>query len=187
MSQASNHVKWCISKANKEIEECKNLGKRIKHRGLLKVEPNIDNAGKHIAKAEHNLNAISKFKEIDFSDWSIAAGFYSIYHCFLAIAAKFGYESRNQTCTIALIEWLKEEGKINIDEKFIETLKEAEIEELQEGKEEDKVIEMREDYTYGIDISIEDEAKIQGLTDTSIEIIDVTKRIVFEQPPTKNH
>src|SRR3990167_8583795 len=113
MPQASKHVKWCLNKAKKEIEECKKLGKRIKHRGLLNIELDIEGARKHIEKAEHNLNAISKFKEIGFSDWSIAAGFYSIYHCFLAIAIKFGYESRNQICTIALMELLKEEGKIS--------------------------------------------------------------------------
>lgn len=176
MSQASKHVKWCINKAKKEIEEAERLGKRIKHRGLLNVEPSVDNARKHIAKAEHNLTAINKFKEIGFSDWSMAAGFYSIYHCFLAIAAKFGYESRNQTCTIALIEWLKEENKIDVDAKFIETLKEADIEELQEGK----IIEMREDYTYGIEISVKEEVRIKNLTDTCVEIIDITKSIVFE-------
>ena len=82
MSQASNHVKWCLSKAKKEIEEYKEQGKRIKHRGLLKIKPDTEGAKKHIIKAEHNLSAISKFKAIGFSDWSIAAGFYSIYHCF---------------------------------------------------------------------------------------------------------
>src|SRR3989338_3117662 len=177
MSQASNHVKWRISKANKEIEECKNLGKRIKHRGLLKVEPNLDNAGKHIAKAEHNLKAISKFKEIGFSDWSIAAGFYSIYHCFLAIAAKFGYESRNQTCTIALMDWLKEEGKINIDERFVDMLRYEDIGEAQESS----VIDMREEYTYGAEISFENETEIKELIETCREMIDIAKRIVFEQ------
>ena len=75
------------------------------------------------------------------------------------IKLKFGYESRNQACTIALIEWLKEENKIDIDGNFIETLKEAEIEELQESK----FIEMREDYTYGIELSVEDESKIKKL------------------------
>ncbi len=143
MSRASKHVKWCLNKAKKENEECKKHGKRLKHRGMLKISPGIDEARKHIGKAEHNLNAISKFKEIGFSDWSIAAGFYSIYHCFLAIAVKFGYESRNQTCTIALMELLKEEGKIIIDAKFIDMLKSADIKEIQENK----IIEMREDYT----------------------------------------
>lgn len=176
MPQASKHVKWCLNKAKKEIEECKKLGKRLKHRGLLKINPNIDEARKHIGKAEHNLNAISRFKEIGFSDWSIAAGFYSIYHCFLAIAVKFGYESRNQTCTIALMELLKEENKINIDAKFIDMLKSADIEEMQENK----VIEMREDYTYGVEISVEDETKIKDLVKACKELVDIAKDIVFE-------
>ena len=141
MSQASNHVKWCLSKAKKEIEECKKHGKRLKHRGLLEITPDAESAQKHIEKAEHNFKAISKFKGIGYSDWSVAAGFYSIYHCFLAIAVKFGYESRNQACTISLIEWLKEEGRIDINQNLVDILKEADIGELQEGK----VIEMRED------------------------------------------
>ena len=36
MSQASKHVEWCLKKAEKEIEECKKLGKRQKNRGLLR-------------------------------------------------------------------------------------------------------------------------------------------------------
>ena len=177
MSQAAKHFKWCLNKALKEIEECKKNGKRLKHRGLLKTKPDIDGAAKHIKKAEHNFNAISSFKEIGFSDWSIVAGFYCIYHCFLAIAVKFGYDSRNQTCTIALMELLKEDDKISIDQKFIEMLKEADIEEIQENK----VIEMREDYTYGIEISVEDETKINDLIKISKEMIDKTKDIVFKK------
>ncbi len=176
MSQASKHVEWCINKANKEIEECKKYGKRIKHRGLLEINPNVEKAKEHIEKAEHNLNAIGKFKEIDFSDWSISAGFYSIYHCFLAIAVKFGYESRNQTCTIALIELLKEQNKINIDQKFINILKEGDIKDVHENT----IIRMREDYTYGIDVSVEDETKIKDLIENCKEVIEITKNIIFE-------
>ena len=176
MSQASNHVKWCIAKAKKEIQELKKIGKSRKHRGMLEIKPNIEEARKHIEKAEHNLKAIRKFKEIGFSDWSIAAGFYSIYHCFLAAAFRFGYESRNQTCTLALIEWLKEEGKIDIDIKFIDMLKHADIEEIQESK----IIDMREEYTYGTETSIEDETEIKDLIQTCKEVIYVTKKIVFE-------
>ena len=134
MSQASKHLDWCLNKAKREIEECKKQGKIIKHRGLIKIKPDIIEAEKHLKKAEHNFNAIGSFQETGFSDWSISAGFYCIYHCFLAIAAKFGYESRNQECTISLIECLKEEGKININSKFIEILKHQDIEEIQENK-----------------------------------------------------
>jgi len=177
MPQAYNHIKWCLNKAKKEIEECKKLGKNPKHRGLLKITPDINKARSHIKKAEHNLNAIRRFKEIGFSDWSIAAGFYSIYHCFLAIAAKFGYESRNQTCTIALMDWLKEEGKINIDERFVDMLRYEDIGEAQESS----VIDMREEYTYGAEISFENETEIKELIETCREMIDIAKRIVFEQ------
>ena len=141
MSQAHNHVKWCLAKAEKELAELKKLGKSPKHKVLSKVKANIEEAEGHIAKAEHNLKAVTRFKEIGFSDWSIAAGFYSIYHCFLAIASKFGYESKNQTCTVALIEWLNEEGKINVDLRFIQMLKQTDISEIPQSK----VVEMREE------------------------------------------
>lgn len=175
MSHPVNHVKWCINKAKKELDECKRLGKRLKHRGLVTIQVDIEDARKHISKAEHNLKAIQRFHEIGFSDWSISAGFYCTYHCFLAISLKFGYESRNQECTIALIEMLKEDGKINIDDRFINMLKYADIEEMHENT----VIEMREDYTYGIEISVADDAKIKELIAQCKNIIDLTKKIVY--------
>ena len=176
MSQSSKHVEWCLNKAKKEIEECKKLGERAKHRGLLKTSPNIEEAKKHLAKAEHDFDGITKFREIGFSDWSMLAGFYCIYHNFLAIAAKFGYESSNQTCTIALIRFLKETGKINIDEKFIEAL---EYEKIEESKE-NSVIELREDYTYGVQITVKYEAKINELKKICKELVDITKEIIYK-------
>ena len=122
MSQASRKVKWCLKKADREVEECKKSGKRPKHRGLLRVKPDISEAKEHIEKAEHNLKASEYLKE-EFSDVSTSTIFYSMYHCFLAIAAKFGYESGNQTCTIVLMEYLNEENKIEINSKFIDTSK----------------------------------------------------------------
>src|SRR3989338_3896139 len=116
MSHSINKVEWCLRKAQNELKSGN------KHRGLIKREPNIEEATKHIDKASHNLNAISYFDKGGFSDWSMSAVFYCIYHCFLAIGLKFGYESRNQECTIALMQSLKEEGKIEIDDKFIEAV-----------------------------------------------------------------
>ena len=176
MSQASKHIEWCLNKAKKEIEECKKLGKRAKHRGLLKTNPNIDEARKHLTKAEHNLDGISRFREIGFSDWSMSAGFYCIYHCFLAITAKFGYESSNQTCTIALMRFLKENNKIQLDEKFIELLEYEEMEDIKENS----VIDLREDYTYGVQISVKEDAKINELRKTCKELVEVTKEIIFK-------
>jgi uncharacterized protein (UPF0332 family) len=177
MSQASKHIDWCLNKARKEIEECKTQGKRLKHRGLLKSNPNLGEANKHIIKAEHNLAGITRFKEIGFSDWSMSAGFYCIYHCFLAIAAKFGYESGNQTCTISLIRYLKEEKKINLDDKFIKLLEYEEIGDAHKNS----VIDLREDYTYGAQISVKDEANIDELKKICKELIDIAKQIIYNK------
>ncbi|MBU0615415.1 MAG: HEPN domain-containing protein [Nanoarchaeota archaeon] len=174
MSQASNQVKWCIIKAKKEIEECEKQGKRKKHRGLLEISESIEIAKQHIEKAKHNLKAVNFLLKGDFSDLCISTLFYAMYHCFLAIASKFGYESRNQTCTIALIEWLKEEGKIEIDDKYLDMLKYADVVE----KEEDSVIEMREESTYGIELSAENMEKINQLIEDCKRLIDSTMEIL---------
>lgn len=176
MSQASKHVKWCIDKANKEISECEKLGKRKKHRGLLELEPDIKNAKLHLRKAEHNLKAVILLEKEGFSDWSITAGFYTFYHCFLAIASKFGYESGNQSCTISLIEYLVEQGKIDIDKKYVDMLKYADS----EDKKEESVIDMREEFTYGIKISPDNGSQIRGLVDDCQNIIEITKEIIFQ-------
>lgn len=84
--------------------------------------------------------------------------------------------SKNQTCTAALIEWLKEDGKMKIDSRFIDMLKQADIEEIPESK----IIGMREEYTYGTKISFEDEAKINKLRADCREIIDKTKDIIYK-------
>ena len=116
MSHAKNKVDWCLKKAEKEKEESK------MHRGLIKTRPDEDEAKKHIAKAEHNLSAIEYFDRGNFSDWSMSAVFYCIYHCFLAIGLKFGYESKNQECTIALMKYLKEQKEIDLEDRFIKAL-----------------------------------------------------------------
>ena len=174
MSQDSEHVNWCLNKAKKEIEECQKLGKRVKHRGLLKGSPNRDEANNHLIKAEHNLRGITRFKDIGFSDWSMSAGFYCIYHCFLAIAAKFGYESRNQTCTIALIKILKEEQKIKLDESYIELLESEEMRETEELS----AIDLRESYTYGVQISVQNEEQINELKKKCTDLLVITKMII---------
>src|SRR3989344_2601264 len=162
-------VEWCLRKAKKELEQGK------KHRGLVKGEPDFEAAREHIGKAEHNLRAISYFNAGGYSDWSMSAGFYCIYHCFLAIGQKFGYESRNQECTIALMQSLKEEGKIEIDDKFIEAVAIYE----EPARHESNVIEKREFYTYGTKVSAENEKEIQENIALCGECLDQTRRIVL--------
>ena len=169
MSHAKNKVEWCLRKAEKELEDGK------KHRGLLKKEIDEEEAIKHLRKAEHNLSAVEYFNKGGFSDWSMSAIFYCIYQCFLAIASKFGYESRNQECTIFLIKWLKEQGKIEIYNRFIDALETQNEEERHETS----IIEKREFYTYGTTIETEKE-EIQRNIKLCKDCLDQTRSIIFE-------
>ena len=166
MSKAKNMVRWCLNKAKKELE------KDNKHRGLLKVESNEKLAQEHIAKAEHNLEFFLLAKEHKFYDWAIIIGFYAMYHCCLAILAKRGYESRNQECTLALIENLIEDKKINEDfKRYISNIKSAAKEE------EDQILPMREKYQYTPIIDI-DMQKVDELLGLCQDMIKDTKGII---------
>jgi len=129
----------------------------------------------YLAKAEHNLKAITYFSSGGFLDWSMSAVFYCIYHCFLAIIEKFGYESRNQECTIALINHLTETGQVKLDEKFIKSLKNTNEEERHESS----IIEKRENYTYGTTISLKNTEELNESIELCKECLDKTKDIIF--------
>ena len=175
-SQASKHIDWCLKKAEKEIEELKKQKKKAHHRGLLKIEPNRKLVLGHLEKARHNLEVFKLLRKNNSSDWSINAGFYTLYHCFLAIAVKNGYESKNQTCTIALMELLQEQGKISINKEVIDFMKYGE----EEKNHEDSLIELREDYTYGVDLEVKDEEQLDKIEKLCVEFIDIVKDIVYE-------
>ncbi|MEK6927572.1 MAG: hypothetical protein AABX11_04005 [Nanoarchaeota archaeon] len=81
-SQASKHLDWCLKKAGREVEECKAQKKKIRHRGLLKFEPDKKLAFGYLQKARHNLEVFHLLRKNKFSDWSITAGFYTIYREF---------------------------------------------------------------------------------------------------------
>lgn len=173
--QVSKHLDWCLNKAGREVEECKKQKKKIRHRGLLKIEPDRKLALAHLEKAKHNLEVFRLLRKNKFSDWSINVGFYILYHCFLAIAIKYGYESKNQTCTIALIEILQEQGKISINKDIIDFMKYND----EGSNHEESIIELREDYTYGIDIEVNDKEQLDRIENLCVEFIDSTKYIVY--------
>jgi len=170
MVHINNKIEWCLKKAEKEIKEGK------KHRGLIFVGINLEEVKKHLSKSEHNLLAVTYFNKGGFSDWSMSAVFYCIYHCFLAIAYKFGYESRNQECTVSLIKLLREESKIEFDSKFIEALEVYE----ESGRHESSIIEKREFYTYGTTVSSEDKEEFSRSLSLCKECLEKTKNIVFK-------
>lgn len=167
MSQASDKVKWCLRKAEKE------LTKGVKHRGLVKIKSDIKKARLHIIKSEHYLNASEYLKNGGYSDISASTIFYSMYHCLLAILAKLGYESGNQECTFALIYSLIESKEIDIDIKTLEKISALDV----SKNESTATIEVREQYQYGTKLSLDDD--IYGeLIDLAKQVLSKTKVII---------
>ncbi len=91
---------------NDKLKKCLNEGQRggERHQGLRNIKPSKELADAYLKKAEHNFEAITFFHNTGYSDWSASASFYALYHGLLAILAQKGYESRNQSCTFALVE-----------------------------------------------------------------------------------
>lgn len=166
MSHTTNKVEWCLKKAVKELAESG------KHRGLIKTKPDLNRARSHISKAEHYLKATDYLKRGNFSDISASTIFYSMYHCLLAIAAEFGYDSRNQECTFVLIYSLIEGGKIEFDKTMLNKMAALNLEEDKEN-----VVTIREQYQYGTRLSIKDDL-YKELFELAKEVISKTKVIV---------
>ncbi len=166
MSHAKNKVKWCLRKAENKLKESGS------HRGIIKSKPNLEQAKEYIEKAQHYIKATEYLKKGDYSDVSATTIFFSLYHSLLAIAAKFGYESRNQECTFALVYSLVEDGKIDFDK---ETL--AKIASLEPKDEKETSVEIRERFQYGTEFNME-EILYNDLTQLAKEVLSKAREIV---------
>ena len=84
-------------------------------------------------------------------DWALNVGFYAIYHCFLAILAKYGYRSRNQSCTITVLLRLIDEEKLKFEKDMVLRFDTFAV----EGELESPTVRQeREVSTYGVETSI---------------------------------
>ena len=169
MSLAESKVDWCLNKVEKELKETG------KHRGLVRVKPDLGKARDFVSKAEHYLRATEYLKKGDFSDISASTVFYSMYHCLLAIAEKFGYESRNQDFTFHLIHSLIEQGKIGLEEEFMRKITSLEV----KTDDEKTCTMIREQYQYGTELSMKDNT-YKELLQLAKEVIIKTKEILNE-------
>jgi len=160
MAQAENKLRWCLNKAEKEGKE---------HRGLKKIEPDMNLANKHLEKAIHNLSVMQYLMKGGYVDWAVSAGFYTMYHCLLAILVKNGYESRNQECTFAAIEVLIKEKKSGLS---IEQLRN--IASFDEKSTAQETVKLREEFQYGTETILAIE-RVKKIIDEAKEIIETTK------------
>lgn len=155
-----------------KLKKCFDEGKRggERHKGLRKIMPNDEKAKSHIAKALHNFSAINDFHNMGYSDWSASAAFYSLYHGLLAILAQRGYESRNQSCTFALIEEMIDKGEIKpLSVKDIKEIYDKDVtEDLAHSS---KMLDIREQMQYSTSTSLKEE-EFEALKRRTKELLD---------------
>lgn len=168
MSHIDNKVNWCLKKGEKEQRETG------RHRGLIRVQPDMTLAMQHIKKAEHNLKAIIDFDNAGYSDWSASAAFYCIYHSLLGVLSKYGYKSQNQECTFALIYKLIDDGVIVLDKNLLEEVFHLDPKGVHEST---TIISIRESEQYGTVRSMEKD-RIIHFINVSKRILDTAKEIV---------
>ena len=119
-------------------------------------------------KAVHNFEAITSFHDIGFSDWSASASFYALYQGLLAVLSQKGYESRNQSCTFALVEDSIKKGEI--ENLTLEDLKEI-FDKETNPVHSSKILDIREKMQYGAKTTLA-ESEFQVLKKRTKELFD---------------
>ncbi len=160
MPQISNHLAWCLKD----------------QRRLTKAKPDMVLAQKHLDKSEYNYGVLQKLENLKMYDWALNVGFYAIYHCFLAILAKYGYQSRNQSCTITVLLSLIEQNKLDLDKDIVLQFDTLDVEENITNP---TVRVNRELSTYGVETSI-DLAQLNKVKELIVKVQRETIRILAE-------
>jgi uncharacterized protein (UPF0332 family) len=158
MPQKDEHLKWCLKDAKR----------------LLKTMPDSDLARKHVSKSEYNYGIMQTLEKLNVYDWAFNVGFYAVYHCFLAILAKHGYESRNQACTVTALLILIDEAKLDLDKDLVTQFDTLDAE---KGLSSPTVRVRRELSTYGVETSV-DVHQLRNLSELILRVQRETIRIL---------
>ncbi len=137
-----------------KLKDCFKSGEKgERHKGLRKVKLDESLVEGHLKKAIHNFNAMDEFNKRGYSDWSASASFYCLYHCLLAILAKNGTESRNQTCTFAFIQNMIDNKQLSLTNEELNEIFDKEITDNLIYS--NKILDIRENMQYSIKTLLE--------------------------------
>ena len=161
MGKIENTFQWCLKQGNKGD----------KHKGLKKIKPNLEEAEKQIEKALSDLDTMQYLYDGKKTDWVASAVFYAMYHSLLAILYKLGYDSRNQECTITTIEKFIADKTINLEQKYIDMIRN--LQNVENAK------SVREEMQYGSETSMEEE-RCKKLMNNAKEFVDRIKEALEE-------
>jgi len=162
MSRLENALEWCLKQG----------GKEEKHKGLRTIKPDSLESERQIKKALSDLETMQYLFDGGKTDWVASAAFYAMYHSLLAVLYRMGYESRNQECTIIVIEKLVEEKAIGLEQEYVDMIRN-----MQDGTEDVKSI--REQIQYGSETSME-RARCKRLMDDAKKFVERVREVLEE-------
>ena len=160
MPQIGKHLKWCLKDP----------------RRLVKTKPDRELAQKHLKKSEYNYSVLQMLEKLKIYDWALNVGFYAIYHCFLGILSKYGYESKNQLCTITVLLTLIEQKKLNLNKDLVMQFDTLDVEKNITNP---TVRMEREISTYGVETSI-DMQQLKKIKELIVKVQRETIKILAE-------
>ena len=160
MPQIDEHLKWCLKDPKR----------------LVKTKPDLDLAQNHIKKSEYNYGIVQTLERLKIYDWAFNVGFYAIYHCFLAILAKYGYSSRNQACTVTVLLTLINDKKLDFDKDLVTQFDTLDVEKNIANP---TVRESRELSTYGVETSI-DLQQLKNIKELTLKVQREAIRVLGE-------
>jgi uncharacterized protein (UPF0332 family) len=146
MARIDNAIKWCLDKGEKGGS---------KHTGLRKILPDKLESENQLKKAKSDLETMQYLYKGNKTDWVASTAFYAMYHSLLSVLYYLGYESRNQECTIILIENLIAENIIDLEQDYIDIIRNAKN---------DDARSIREEMQYGSKTSMDDKRCISIMT-----------------------
>lgn len=153
---SENKFEWCLNKGKEG------------GRGLIEIKPNTKEANYHIQKALYNLKVTQSNMDLEYSDWAVSSAFYAMYHAILAVLYKLGYESTNQECSIAAIEYFILTKKIDIDIKYIKMI---------DHSTEESIIKLRERFQYGTEIKVNKEV-LKTIMNNAKEFVEKFQELI---------
>jgi hypothetical protein len=174
-----------IEELEEDLAECfriaerdKSIGK--KHKGLMMVKLNFEEARGYIQKAKDSLELCEFYKEKRYDYKIPEEWFYSLYYCALAILSKFGIETRSQRYTALFLRYAIMKGLIDYDIEFIERIT------VYTEKEKESDVDKREEARYGPFIKIDKVFEIyEKMSNLCKNAISQAEEIIFSDKEFK--
>ena len=165
--------------------ECDNNFKLFIKKGIIiKITDRTSWTKRYLEKAEHNLDFAALVTDFHkdvikqtFYDWVTIAYYYAVYHAALALIANIGFKSKSHLATLCGIIIHYYHKNKNLDEKYIEILRQIEKRNIEQFVE---TQDLRERASYGVSTDFEKGLALIAKKD-AIEFINKTREILQGQ------